>query len=106
MEHIISFGSDGKVASMYSDGFQLNFLGQQRIVRASDIKWGADLAGTESWSIYLVIGKAEHTNEFLGGFTTYEAARAFEVELLNRCRAAQIDPLSDEGKAIAKELRA
>lgn len=67
---------------MHNDHFSLGFLGDQRIERASDIRFNN---ATQDWDIWFhVDGKfvqpqlTSHSR-----FATYEAARNHEVQVMN-----------------------
>ncbi len=89
MDLVIDFAPTGHVESMYSDEFSLGFLGPQKVRRASHILFDED---TQSWSIALV--SKDGTSKLLQcGFATYEGARRYEVDYLNRCRIDGGDPM-------------
>lgn len=83
MEQVVVFSPGGGVRSMHSDKFSLGFLGRQNIRRASDIRFNVD---TQLWDIWFVHDGeyVEPTPEY-ARFPGYEAARDFEVRVVNRC---------------------
>lgn len=104
-EHVIDFSPQGTVHAMQSDKFDLGFLGRQQIKRASEIVW---LEDKQQWQILV-----EHENPGVFDsplcsalFAGYEAARKFEVEALNACRLAQVQPASLAGQKLIAELQA
>lgn len=100
-EIVIDIESTGKVESMHFDEFDLGFLGLKSISRASEILFNAD---TQDWFIILPDLTMPEC-DCLKGFDSYEVAREFEVEWLQRCRKSQVDPLSVDGLLIASTIR-
>ena len=102
---VISFDSNGVVEAMHNDKFNLSFLGQREINRASDIKHDIH---TDTWGIYLNDGNGAFTVSApaLQGFNDYEEARQFEVKWLNKCRMDGIAGNSAEAlDLLAVEMR-
>lgn len=99
---VINFDATGRVEGMHRDEFSLDFLGHQRITRASEIKFNE---ATQLWDIYFPFANGWHTIAPACGFSGYNVARDFEVALLNACRLEGIDPLSYAGEALATQLR-
>lgn len=101
--HVIDFFPTGAVESMYSDNFQLSFLGEQSIQRATEIAFDPKV---QAWAIalphvlhgYLVVDGGEE-------FSTYEGARQVEVAWFNACRIAGVAPDSPEGLVILSDTR-
>lgn len=93
VSHVISFNPDGTVVAMHNDKFPLSFLGNQKIERASDIRWDET---TQSWGIwYSLDGEFHAPTPANEGFATYESARAFEVETVNAALLHGAHPLSE-----------
>jgi hypothetical protein len=91
MEHVISFSPTGAVKAMHCDTFSLGFLGPQRITRASDIRWNEE---DQAWGIWFnENGEFQPPFDFYKGFATYEAARDFEVKVMNFCLKEQKSPI-------------
>jgi len=114
-EMVIDFDADGTVESMHRETvLDLGFLGNQRIVRATDIRHNND---TQKWDIYpssalICIPPVGTEPEFfsppsggLTGFASYEQARGVEVAWLEYCRLHGIDPLGVVGLAVVDDLR-
>lgn len=102
--HVIDFRVDGTVEAMHSDKFDLGFLGDQNIERASDIRFDSK---TQKWGVWLQRnGHFSKPHNAWAGFSEYDTARKFEVEVLNICRERQVHPLSDDGIQIAISTRA
>jgi hypothetical protein len=104
MEYVIDFTAGGVVKALHNDALYLGFLGDQIITRASDIRHDT---ATQLWGIHLAIGNENYMapRPQAAGFATYESARDFEVLWLNECRKRQVRPESEEGHAVATELR-
>lgn len=83
MEHVIAISATGGVKSMHNDRFPLSFLGEQSIYRASDIKWNESRQNWEIW--FNVAGSFLKPFAEYKGFSSYEKARDFEVEVMNQC---------------------
>ena len=100
MPHVIDFTTAGTVQSMHTDKFDLGFLGERKVTRASDIIFDTH---SQRWGIALAVGGGIYmtpTGPWVG-FDSYEEARDFEVRALNRCRSNQVDPTSPEGTKLA-----
>ena len=82
MEHVIIIGTTGAVKSMHNDRFNLGFLGQQFIDRASDIRFNEV---TQSWGIWFKVRGDFHPPALPShyGFDSYETARQVEVRIMN-----------------------
>lgn len=108
-EIVFSFGQDGAVRGMHRDEMSVGFLGKQKIERASDIRFDEQ---AQNWRIHLADGyDASGEQRFrlspaVGGFASYNKARDFEVYWLNQCLKEQVDPLSDAGSVIGRDLYA
>lgn len=103
---VISFGPTGVVQGLHRDEFPLDFLGRQKVERASEIKFDDD---AQSWTVWFPREgdtRDYATDPSFAGFDSYSGARSFEVEYLNRCRLEGIAPLSEEGVTLAGALRA
>lgn len=97
-ELVLSFDSDGRVAGLHMDQFDLSFLGRKTVKRQTDILFDPD---TQQWGIhYLDEGASTYIKE-IGTCPTYEEARKREVEWLNRCRLQGVPPTSEQGLSIA-----
>lgn len=90
MEHVISIGPAGTVKAVHTDKFSLGFLGNQVIVRASDICWDED---TQAWGIWFNIEDVfEAPLPVYQGFAEYDVARAFEVAVMQECIKDELAP--------------
>lgn len=90
---VIDVGVTGKVGSMHFDEFNLAFLGERKIKRASDIVFSG------KWDIYMDDGTGAFTvtSPLISGFDNYEEARRFEVKWLNECRLREVTPTTPYG---------
>lgn len=103
-ELVIEFKNDGAVEALHMDAFDLAFLGTKKVFRQTDIVFDET---TQLWNlVYLVYGSTRHYDDRLQGFSSYESARDKEVQWLNDCRLCGIDPVSEEGLEVMRELRA
>ncbi len=103
-ELAIAFSPDGTVEAMHMDGFDLGFLGDKRITRATEIKFNEK---DQSWGLHLPVDEMPCWVPVLmgQGFATYERARQFEVHWLNVCRIKAIDPDSGTGEQVLQHIR-
>lgn len=103
-EIVIDIDPEGVVKGMHRDEFNLGFLGKQKIVRASEIKFSTD---SQKWEIFipLPVGGDELLVKECGQFDSYNVARNFEVLWMNECRLAGVEPYSEAGRAVAFGLR-
>ena len=93
-EIVIDIAPGGQAQGMNFDQFDLGILGKKKITRASEIIFNET---TQLWDVWLPgADKASVT-----GFSGYDIARSFEVDWLQGCRKAQIDPRSMEGADMA-----
>lgn len=104
---VLTISDSGKVESIYSEEFNLGFLGDQRVFRQTDIVFDVD---TQKWDIHYlnaqgvrVFGDASPL--MLSGFQWYEEARRFEVSWLNACRESGVQAGTHEGLALAHKMR-
>jgi hypothetical protein len=100
---IIDFTPAGTAQAMHRDGFDLAFLGERSIKRASDIKFNE---GTQLWDIWLI--REEEQPCLVSeakGFPAYDVARSFEVAWLDACRLKGLDSVSVEGREVLGTLR-
>jgi hypothetical protein len=103
-EIVFSIDETGVVEGLHRDEFPLDFLGRQKIERASDIRFNE---ATQLWDIWIPITKGmDLCLDAAAGFKRYDEARDFEVRWLNACRAANVDPVLEEAEEICKRLRA
>jgi len=94
---VISVTPDGAVESLHKDQFDLGFLGDKKVCRATEITFND---ATQKWDIVLMSptgvpqpAHTMHTGQL--GFSSYDQARKVEVSWLNRCRLASVNPLSN-----------
>lgn len=109
---IIDFTPEGAAQAMHIDQFDLGFLGNKHVERATEIRFNET---SQKWDIALprrgnMVGSNE--DAIIGfsvpfpeaeGFETYEGARQIEVLWLNRCRRWGIDPDTDAGRRLLIE---
>ena len=100
-ELVIDIGAQGKVEALHFDEFDLGFLGEKKISRASEIHFNED---TQLWDIILP-GLSKPNTMAVQGFKSYNIARGFEVEWLQGCRKAQVSAYDRPGCCIAHDLR-
>ena len=109
-EIVIDVAQCGRVTGMHRDEFNLGFLGNQKIERASDIRFDE---GTQQWRIWLADKQPGDTKmledtftlvEGVGAFPTYNAARDFEVLWLNEAMKAGFPALSPAGVMLGVTL--
>lgn len=94
---VISFSDTGEVSAMHRDNFDLGFLGNQKIERASEIIFNET---TQLWDIYLMKGpgiRLPYLTNHAKGFPTYKAARDIEIAWLEKAALLDVDPVSDKG---------
>ena len=93
---VVSFLPTGQVESLHNDKFDLGFLGDKTIKRATEILFNEE---TQDWYIVLLDGNQAPRQSWAGqdGFTSYEQAREVEVAWLNLSRLNAADPGSAEG---------
>lgn len=96
---VIDIGTDGSVQGLHMDAFPLLFLGEANISRACEIVWGQE---TQRWNLRY-LGKGVLWED-VRGFDSYDSARNFEIEWLQACRVAGVDPASMAGGDIAGAL--
>lgn len=95
-EHVIEITADGKVHALHSDAFPLQFLGDMKVYRQTNI---VSTNNGDTWDIiYLYPSKngkklKEWTCGPLRGLPTYELARQVEVTWVNLCRVLGVNPI-------------
>lgn len=82
------------------DELPLTCFGRVELQRASTIEFDQDA----QMFYVLPTGEQSPVGE-AKGFDSYEAARVFEVDWLQNCRIAGVDPHSTNGRRIAAQLR-
>lgn len=103
MGMVIDFTETGMVQSMHRDEFDLGFLGDKSIARASDIRF---CETTQLWDIWLLRkGQQEWLCADARGLPAYDVARSIEVAWLDQCRLAGVDPISRDGSKILHDIR-
>lgn len=96
-ELIIDITEKGQVQSLHMDEFDLGFLGDKKITRASNIVFN-EL--TQMWNI--ILPKDESPS--VSFFECYEEAREFEIKWLQRCRKHGVSPYSLEGQELVRDI--
>lgn len=104
-EIVIDFAANGTIEAMHMDGFDLGFLGDKKVTRATEIKFDEE---TQTWGLFLpsLLSGLWFPVAHGRGFVTYEQARTFEVAWLNICRVREVKPESETGDNILKAIRA
>jgi hypothetical protein len=103
-EIVIDITPAGRVQGMHRDEFNLGFLGQQVITRASEILFNRD---KQEWEIALPVGKKDYkVVPECGTHDSYNTARNFEVKWMNACRLAGVEPGSKPGRNLALQMQA
>lgn len=103
-EHVIEITADGKVHALHSDAFPLQFLGDMKVYRQTNI---VSTNNGETWDIiYLYPSKngkklKEWTCPAIQGLPTYEVARRVEVEWVNSARGLGVQPFTATGEGLA-----
>ena len=101
---VITIGATGEVDAMHRDGFDIGFLGRQKITRASEIIFNEE---TQLWDVWPLTPDGTsfvHTHH-TRGFADYNSGRKFEVALFEACALASVGWCSSRGIEIATELR-
>lgn len=101
---VIDFAPTGAVQAMHRENvLNLAFLGKQKIVRATDIRFDTD---SQKWGIWPRKPGAE-AEDFMPppcdaatGFDSYESARDVEIRWLEQCRLLGVEPSSDSGTLV------
>ena len=102
-ELVIEVSREGKVSSMYSDKFNIGFLGPMEVYRQSEIRFNRE---TQFWDVeYIMKDGGYFVVPALCSFSGYEEARGFEVRWLNMCRLSMVRPDSEAGVKIAEASR-
>ncbi len=102
---VISFDQTGEVNAMHRDQFDLGFLGNQKIERASDIRFDED---SQLWDIWLLEGPGARLPRITSaarGFNTYEQARDVEVAWLEGVALLGVEAISDRGIQLLRDIR-
>lgn len=101
-ELVIDFSESGEAQAMHMDEFDLGFLGDKVVERATEIKFDA---ATQTWGLYLPAEGGWAAVETGMGFSSYEVARLHEVAWLNTCRALGIEPGGSRGLSMLTQVR-
>lgn len=106
---VVDFLPTGEVNSMHVDTFDLGFLGNKSVQRATEIKFDED---TQLWGLYLPLEgqlpgdtQAFYPVVEAQGFPTYEVAREAEVLWLNVCRSKGEEPSGAYGKGVIARIK-
>lgn len=108
-ELVIDFLPTGEAQSMHVDKFDLGFLGNKSVKRATEIKFDEK---DQQWGLYLPYPEAiaqgsegYYPVPEAQGFPTYEVAREAEVLWLNVCRAKGEEPDGVFGKGVITRVK-
>ncbi len=100
-EIVVTIRPTGVVTALHFDEFDLGFLGDKKIGRASSIKFDES-----DQSFYILVTGETNPPEVARGFGGYDIARNFEVEWLQACmKAENVRPHSAIGLALAATIR-
>lgn len=100
-QFVINIETSGKTHGLHFDEFDLGFLGDKRISRASSIEFDE-----EAQSFFVLPAGYDKPNSIATGFSGYDVARDFEVEWLQACMmAGKVQPHSTVGIVLAHEIR-
>jgi len=99
-EIVVSFEPTGHVHGLHHDSFDLGFLGNKKIARASTIEFDE-----EQQSFYVLVDGEDSPPAVATGFSGYDVARDFEVRWLQECMLARVHPHSTKGLELAKNTR-
>jgi hypothetical protein len=118
---VIDIDACGTVQAMHRENvLPLGFLGDQKIERATDIRfdesaqtWGiwprATPAALEAAALYLDTLPGDDflppPSEYAKGFATYEGARDVEIKWLEQARLVGVEPTSDSGLLVLEFVR-
>lgn len=94
---VFSINRFGATEGLHFDQFDLGFLGQMSITRASEIIFNEEY---QFWEIWL----PDADKASVIGFRAYDEAREFEVLWLQECRRRGLNPYEEEGQAIADSM--
>lgn len=100
-EIVININSSGAVSALHMDHFDLGFLGNKRIGRASTIEFDE-----QDQSFFVLVAGESAAPPEVRHFSGYDVARKFEVEWLQACMKAGCRPYSEQGWVLAREIRA
>lgn len=102
---VLTFDASGEVEGLHMDKFDLGFLGDKTVRRATEIVF--DETG-QKWDIIVCLPNgrpAPFAHSGQSGFATYEQARDVEVAWLNLCRVQDVEWSSIQGAALLDEAR-
>ena len=91
----------GGIQGMYADKMDMTTLGHVEVSRASEIAFDEQ---AQAWTIELMVANVRKRVPVAHSFRSYEQARSVEVDWLNKCRTAGVDPMSAEGLSYFTDL--
>ncbi len=94
---VFSINRFGATEGLHFDQFDLGFLGDKRVHRASEIIFNEQ---EQHWEVWLPLAPTPSAI----GFQGYDEAREFEVLWLQECRRRGIEPYEGEGQDIADAM--
>lgn len=108
-EIVINIAEDGPVTALHFDEFDLGFLGQKKVERASEILFNED---SQDWRIEIpdltprnpAFSGTPPDVYTISGFSGYDVARAFEVDFLQACMKRNVSPHSREAEQILADI--
>lgn len=101
---VLDVSPTGGVEGMHMDRFDLGFLGDKKIERASEIIFNEK---TQKWDIHVNTKDCFSPLRMVeaAGFDTYEGARSVEVRWFNASRFADTPPISVAGLELLRAIR-
>ncbi len=109
-ELVVDFLATGEAHAMHVDSFDLGFLGNKNVQRATEIKFSES---TQDWGLYLPVHAQNQESveptyrpvPAAQGFPSYEVARDAEVLWLNVCRALGEKPDGAYGVGVITRIK-
>lgn len=93
-ELVVTIEESGRAHGLETPDFNLAVLGPKSVKRATSIEFEE---ATQKWDV-IVCGHENDGHPIVSmGFGTYEEARQFEVDWLQRCALGRVPPLSHRG---------
>lgn len=102
---VLTFSATGQVDGLHMDKFDLGFLGDKSVRRATEIVFDET---SQQWDIIMCLESGRHAAKSWPGqhgFANYEQARDVEVAWLNLCRSQGVEWDSVKGEDLLDEAR-
>lgn len=100
-EILIDIGADATVNALHFDELPLDFLGKMRVRRATEIKYDET---NGYWTIVPPGNDIGQSSIDIQGFTSYGAARDFEVAWVQECMSQSVKHFTSQGYKIALHM--